>query len=94
MSNWQFRYSCSGEAGGAKFQFQGLRNCFITDAELKLMLPPSLTKRPVNHTRPNDVTEGYVADWTVSQFRQPAQTIADRIEALVSSVTSSADAAA
>ncbi len=45
-------------------------------------LPPSLTKRLVNHARPNDVTEGYAADWTVEQLREPAQMIADRIEAL------------
>ena len=47
------------------------------------MLPPSLTKRLVNHARPNDVTEGYAADWTVAQLREPAQKIADRIEALM-----------
>ena len=46
-------------------------------------LPPSLTKRLVNHARPNDVTEGYAADWTVAQLREPAQKIADRIEALM-----------
>jgi len=36
-----------------------LRNCFITVAERELMLPPSPTKRLVNHALPNDVTEGY-----------------------------------
>ena len=46
------------------------------------MLPSALTKRLVNHARPNDVTEGYAADWTVRQLREPAQRIADRIEAL------------
>ena len=71
------------ESGGAKFWFHGLRNCFITVAERELMLPPSLTKRLVNHARPNDVTEGYAADWTVAQLREPAQKIADRIEALM-----------
>ena len=70
------------EAGGAKFWFHGLRNCFITVAERELMLPSALTKRLVNHARPNDVTEGYAADWTVRQLREPAQRIADRIEAL------------
>ena len=70
------------EAGGAKFWFHGLRNCFITVAERELMLPSALTKRLVNHTRPNDVTEGYAADWTVRQLREPAQRIAYRIEAL------------
>ena len=57
------------------------------------MLPSSLTKRLVNHARPNDVTEGYAADWTVSQLRAPAQNIADRIEALLAGSESVADAA-
>lgn len=61
----------------------GLRNCFITVAERELMLARSLTKRLVNHARPNDVTEGYAADWTVvEQLREPAQRIADRIDEL------------
>ena len=47
------------------------------------MLPNALTKRLVNHTPPNDVTEGYAADWTIGQLRDPAQKIADRIEALM-----------
>ena len=76
-------YARIGKAGGAKFWFHGLRNCFITVAERELMLPPSLTKRLVNHARPNDVTEGYAADWSISQLREPAQRIADRIDALM-----------
>ena len=48
------------------------------------MLHPSLTKRPVNHARPNDVTEGYAADWTIEQLGDPAQRIADRIQTLMS----------
>ena len=47
------------------------------------MLPRSPTKRPVNHARPQDVTEGYAADWTVEQLREPAQRIADRIDELM-----------
>ena len=86
-------YGRIGKAGGAKFWFHGLRNCFITVAERELMLPPSLTKRLVNHARPNDVTEGYAADWTVAQLREPAQKIADRIEALMSSTALIEDAA-
>lgn len=77
-------YRRISKAGGAKFWFHGLRNCFITVAERELMLHPSLTKRLVNHARPNDVTEGYAADWTLAQLREPAQKIADRIEALMS----------
>ena len=76
-------YARITKAGGAKFWFHGLRNCFITVAERELMLPPSLTKRLVNHARPNDVTEGYAADWTTTQLREPAQRIADRTEALM-----------
>ena len=72
-----------GEAGGAKFWYHGMRNCFITVAERELMLPHALTKRLVNHAPPNDVTEGYAADWTIGQLREPAQRIADRIEALM-----------
>ena len=71
-----------GEAGGAKFWFHALRNCFITVADRELMLPTNLTKRLVNHARPQDVTEGYAADWTMAQLRAAAQRIADRIDAL------------
>ena len=73
------------EAGGAKFWFHGLRNAFITVAERELMLPRSLTKRLVNHARSPDVTEGYAADWTVDQLREPAQRMADRIDELMHS---------
>ena len=76
-------YARITKAGGAKFWFHGFRNCFITVAERELMLPPTLTKRLVNHARPNDVTEGYAADWTVGQLREPAQRIADRINELM-----------
>ena len=86
-------YGRIGEAGGTKFWFHGLRNCFITVAERELMLPPSLTKRLVNHARPNDITEGYAADWTVAQLREPAQRIADRIEALMSGAALAVEAA-
>ena len=47
------------------------------------MLPPSLTKRLVNHAWPNDVTERYAADWSIGQLRETAQRIADRIDALM-----------
>ena len=49
-----------------------LRNCFITVPNRDLMLPVSLTKRLVNHARPQDVTEGYAADWTMEQLRAAA----------------------
>ena len=76
-------YAPIGKAGGARFWFHALRNCFITVAERELMLPRSLTKRLVNHARSSDITEGYAAEWTVGQLREPAQRIADRIEALM-----------
>ena len=86
-------YARIGEASGARFWFHGLRNSFITVAERELMLPPSLTKRLANHARPNDVTGGYAADWTIAQLREPAQRIADRVEALMRSAASSVAAA-
>ncbi len=46
------------------------------------MLPTRLTKRPVNHARPPDLTEGYASDWTGEQLRASAQRIADRIDEL------------
>ena len=67
---------------GARFWFHALRNAFITVAERDLMLPRPLTKRLVNYARDDDVTEGYAADWTVEQLREPAQHVADRIEKL------------
>ncbi len=79
----QAHYEAIGRAGGAKFWFHGLRNCFITVAVRELMLPRSLTKRLVNHARPGDVTEGYAADWTVEQLRGPAQRVVDRIDEMM-----------
>ena len=80
-------YGAITEAGGTRFWFHGLRNAFITVAERELMLPRSLTKRLVNHARPSDVTEGYAADWTVEQLREPAQRVADRIDELIEAQT-------
>ena len=79
-------YAGITKVGGTKFWFHGLRNAFITVAERELMLPRSLTKRLVNHARPSDVTEGYAADWTVEQLREPAQKVADRIDELMDAV--------
>ena len=67
----------------AKFWFHALRNCFITVADRELMLPTNLTKRLVNHARPQDVTEGCASDWTTEQLRDAAQRIADRIDELI-----------
>ena len=76
-------YGEISEKGGTRFWFHGLRNAFITVAERELILPRSLTKRLVNHARPSDVTEGYAADWSVEQLREPAQRVADRIDQLM-----------
>ncbi|MCY4592687.1 MAG: hypothetical protein OXE86_19450 [Alphaproteobacteria bacterium] len=72
-----------GAACGTRFWYHGLRNAFITVAERELMMPPSLTKRLLNHAPPRDITQSYAADWTIGQLREPAQRIADRIEALM-----------
>ena len=50
------------------------------------MLPTCLTKRLVNHARPQHVTEGYASDWTGEQLRQGAQRIAGRINELMAVV--------
>ena len=52
-------------------------------ASRRLMLPASLTKRLVNHSRPQDVTEGYAADWIMEQLRDAAQHIADKIDEFI-----------
>ena len=73
-SGMQYLNDRISEAGGARFWFHALRNCFITVATRDLMLPMSLTKRLVNHAKPQDVTEGYAADWTMEQLRAAAPT--------------------
>ena len=82
LESFQHLNARIGEAGGAKFWFHALRNCFITIADRELMLPTSLTKRLVNHAPSQDITEGYAADWTMTQLRDAAQRIADRIDEL------------
>ena len=62
-------YKWIGEACSTRFWYHGLHNAFITVAERDLMLPPSLTKRLVNHARPSDVTERYAAEWTIGHPR-------------------------
>ena len=75
-------YARIGESAGSKFWFHACRNCFITVAVRDLMVPESLVKRLVNHAPPDDVTEGYAADWTREELREASQRIADRIESL------------
>ena len=69
--------------GGKPFWYHALRNCFVTVAAHEIKLPESLVKRLVNHRTRDDVTQGYAAPWTLEQLRDPAQRIADRIDALV-----------
>ena len=85
-----FIYPKISEAAGTRFWFHALRHCFITVAERDLQLATSLTKRLVNHAPPQDVTEGYAADWTVKQLQAPAQKIADRIDQLMDGKTDGA----
>ena len=77
--NWYARIS---QVADSKFWFHACRNSFITVAVRDLMLPESLVKRLVNHAPPDDVTEGYAADWTREELREASQRIADRVEAL------------
>ena len=88
IADLSHHYKRIGEAGGTRFWYHGLRNCFITVAERDLLLPHALTKRLVNHAPASDITEGYAADWTIEQLRQPAQQIADRIEFLMQKAVS------
>ena len=75
-------YRHISEAGGAKFWFHACRNCFITVAIRDLMLGDALVKHLVNHAPSRDVTDDYVAPWSLEQLRPPAQRIADHIDAL------------
>ena len=76
-------YRTISKASETKFWFHALRNNFITIAEREIGLATSLTKRLVNHARPQDVTEGYAADWTSEQLLRGAQAVADRIDELM-----------
>ena len=83
IADLSHHYKRIGEAGGTRFWYHGLRNCFITVAERDLLLHHALIKRLVNHAPASDITEGYTADWTIEQLRQAAQRIADRIDSLM-----------
>ena len=76
-------YRAIARHGGKPFWYHALRNCFVTVAAHELKLPESLVKRLVNHHARDDVTQGYAAPWTLEQLREPAQRIADRIDALI-----------
>ena len=76
-------YRAIARHGGKPFWYHALRNCFVTVAAHELKLPESLVKRLVNHRARRDVTQGYATQWTLEQLREPAQRIADRIDALI-----------
>ena len=76
-------YRAIARHGGKPFWFHALRNCFVTVAAHELKLPESLVKRLVNHRTRGDVTQDYATQWTLDQLREPAQRIADRIDALI-----------
>ena len=76
-------YGRISEAGGAKFWFQGMRNCYLAVAERELLLPSSLTSRLLNRAPIGGIAAGHPKDWTLEQLREPAQRVADRIDDLM-----------
>ena len=77
-------YARISKAGGAKFWFQGMRNCYLAVAERDLLLPSSLTSRLLNRAPIGGIAAGHPEDWTIEQLRKPAQQIANRIRELLS----------
>ena len=63
--------------------FFGLCYYFVSVAERDFMPQGALTKRLVYRARPGDGADGFAADWTLAQFREPVQGIAENIEALI-----------
>ena len=76
-------YGRISEAGGPKFWFQGMRNCYLAVAERDLLLPSSLTSRLLNRAPIGGIAAGHPDDWTIGQLREPAQRVADRIAYLL-----------
>ena len=76
-------YARISETAGAKFWFQGMRNCYLAVAERELLLPSSLTSRLLNRAPVGGIAAGHPEDWTIEQLRRPAQRIANKIEELV-----------
>ncbi len=79
-------YARISETAGAKFWFQGLRNCYLALAERELLLPSSLTSRLLNRAPVGGIAAGHPEDWTIEQLREPAQRIANRIEELMNAL--------
>ena len=80
-------YKRISDAGGAKFWFQGMRNCYLAVAERDLLLPSSLTSRLLTRAPIGGIAAGHPEDWTIKQLRQPTQRIADRIQLLADNKT-------
>ena len=74
------------ETGGAKFWFQGMRNCYLAVAERNLLLPSSPTSRLLNRAPVGGIAAGHPEDCTIDQLREPAQRIANRIDELMIAV--------
>ena len=80
----ELRYHADiSKAAGTRFWFHGLRNAFITVAERDLMLPPAPHQAPREPRPRRRHHRGHAADWTIEQLREPAQRVADRIEAVM-----------
>ena len=79
-------YARISETGGAKFWFQGMRNCYLAVAERDLVLPSSLTSRLLNRAPVGGIAAGHPEDWTIDQLREPAQRIANMIEELMNAL--------
>ena len=75
-------YAAIGRAGGSKFRYRSLRQCFVAVAEWDLSIPHALTRRLIDPVPPEDEDRGYAPDWTVDRLREASQRIADRIESL------------
>ena len=75
-------YGRVSESGGAKFWFQGIRNCYLAVAERDLLLPSSLTSRLLNRAPIGGIATGRPEDWTIEELRNPYQQIANRIQEL------------
>ena len=77
-------YGRISEAGGAKFWFQGMRNCYLAVAERDLLLPSSVTSRLLNRAPIGGIAAGHPGDWTIEQLREPAERIANQIDFFLS----------
>ena len=80
-------YAAIGRAGGSKFRYRSLRQCFVAVAECDLSIPHALTRRLIDPVPPEDEDRGYAPDWTVDRLREASQRIADRIESAKSGGT-------